>query len=98
MHFTSREDVIQAINEGMIDAVFCNIFLYNFEADLDALGDPDTTCMLDGAGMTVRKDSRLPDWWNPAFDQLKESSEYQRICDEVTTKHSQSEEEIACID
>ncbi|XP_071810004.1 L-arginine-binding protein-like [Asterias amurensis] len=98
-HFTTRESIVQAVNGQEVDAVFSNTNIYNLDADLDvAPGDAISTCQGDGAGIMIRKDSRLADWWNPAFDQLKMSSEYQRICSEVAEKHGdQSTKDVDCI-
>ena len=75
-------------SQRQVDAVFSNTNIYDLDADLDvAPGDAISTCQGDGAGIMIRKDSRIADWWNPAFDQLKMSSEYQRICSEVAEKH-----------
>ena len=62
----------------------------NLGLDLDvAVGDPITTCTQDGPGIMVRKDSKLPDWWNPAFDQLKMTSGYEKICTSYAELHGE---------
>ncbi|XP_071784086.1 arginine-binding periplasmic protein-like [Asterias amurensis] len=87
-HFMSSESAVQAVNNQEVDAVFANIYSLDLAEHLDiASGDTISSCSGDGAGIMIRKDSRLADWWNPAFDQLKMSNEFQRICSEVSAKH-----------
>ncbi|XP_022099045.1 uncharacterized protein LOC110983787 [Acanthaster planci] len=97
-HFKSKKSLVNAVNNNLVDAAFSNTQFFNLDEDLQIVGDPITNCMKGGAGMMVRKDSRLPDWWNPAFEQLKLSSEYQRICDRVTEVHDTSEKGVDCVD
>ncbi|XP_038069048.1 uncharacterized protein LOC119738282 [Patiria miniata] len=98
VHYSTREEIIAGVNGGEVDAVFANDQIFNLRTDLDvAAGNPITTCMQAGAGMMVRKDSRLPNWWDPAFDQLKQTSQYRQICDEITTNHDQSDHEVECV-
>ncbi len=97
-HFTTREGLVNAVNTGQVDAVFTDLFL-NLETDLDvAPGGPVSKCVVHGPGVMVRLDSRLPEWWNPAFQQLKQSSEYKRICSEVPEKHGHVSTVVYCLD
>ncbi len=98
-HFMTRESVLQAVNNQEVDAAFTNTYSLDLAADLDvAPGDPISTCNGEGAGIMIRKDSRLADWWNPAFEQLKMSSDYQRICSEVAEKHGgQLTKKLKCL-
>ena len=40
-----------------------------------------------GAGVMVMPDSTLPDWWNPAFQIIRESGEYREICEQSESRH-----------
>ncbi|XP_022100877.1 uncharacterized protein LOC110984729 [Acanthaster planci] len=98
VHYQTREEVVESVNNEQVDAVFANDQIFNLDTDLDvASGTPISTCMQDGAGMMVRKDSRLPDWWNPAFDQLKQTSQYRDICTSILENHDQSAHEVDCV-
>jgi len=98
VHYSTRDEVITGVNGEEVDAVFANDQIFNLRTDLDvAAGAPVTTCMQDGAGMMVRKDSRVPDWWNPAFDQLKQTSTYRNICSQILERHDQSDHEVQCV-
>ena len=71
--------------------MFTSTFL-DLDADLDAVQEyPAAICTKAGSSIMVRKDSNLPDWWNPAFRELKQSSEYRNICSEVSEKHGETE-------
>jgi ABC-type amino acid transport substrate-binding protein len=99
VHYTTREEVVAGVNDGEVDAVFANDQIFNLQTDLDvASATLISTCMQDGAGMMVRKDSHLPDWWNSAFDALKETSQYRDICSEILERHDQSDHEVECVD
>ncbi|XP_038049374.1 uncharacterized protein LOC119722996 [Patiria miniata] len=98
-HYSTREEIIAAVNNSEVDALFTNEQIFDLKSDLDVVMDraPITTCMLAGAGMMLRKDSLVTNWWDPAFDQLKQTSAYRKICSEVLMRHNQSVHSVDCV-
>ncbi|XP_072023503.1 uncharacterized protein [Amphiura filiformis] len=75
-----------ALGLGEIDAAFVGT-----DVDLVArnaiISDEIMTCSVEGAGMMMRKDTYLENWWNPAWRVLLASDEYQQICDDIERVH-----------
>ncbi|XP_072019119.1 uncharacterized protein [Amphiura filiformis] len=73
--------IINALDAGEIDAIFVSDDLEGVATDngLEVLRRFDS-CLLGGESIMVRKDSLLPSWWDPAFEMLLGSAEYDQIC------------------
>ncbi|XP_022098521.1 uncharacterized protein LOC110983521 [Acanthaster planci] len=78
-YYVSQQDLLTAVNNGEVDAVFVNEYLEITEY-LQLASDKLNRCTIGGQAMMTRKDSTLADWWNPAFQTLLDSPEYLQIC------------------
>ena len=47
-------------------------------------------CTKAGLSVMTRKDNRLIDWWDPAFEQLKSSAQWPEICKDLTEEHGKN--------
>ncbi|XP_014662490.1 PREDICTED: histidine-binding periplasmic protein-like [Priapulus caudatus] len=58
------------------------------------------SCMIKGLSMMTKKDSLLAQWWDPAFNMVKEKGIYNQICKEAPKKHAGNEVDIEldCLD
>ncbi|XP_072019118.1 uncharacterized protein [Amphiura filiformis] len=74
----------RALARGQIDAIFMSNDLEGvaIENGLEAIMTYES-CLLGGESIMTRKDSLLESWWNPAFEMLLDSPEYQEICDNL---------------
>ncbi len=58
-------------------------------------GDPETevvsrdivSCARDGLSVMMRKDNQLDTWWNPAFETLKQTSQWRTVCNDLLDEH-----------
>ncbi|XP_014662488.1 PREDICTED: arginine-binding periplasmic protein-like isoform X2 [Priapulus caudatus] len=98
-HYTHSEEAYKALDNNEIAAFFHS---------LDALVDltkykwigAQYSCMLKGMSMMIKKGSKLAQWWDPAFNNVKEKGVYRKICKEAETKHARDEVRIDfdCLD
>ncbi|XP_077983878.1 L-arginine-binding protein-like [Glandiceps talaboti] len=99
IHYPSVESLQDALQNNEVDAVFANVNIFTPVLDVvDKVGQEITNCMKDGGAMMFRKDTRLSEWWNPAFERLKESSRYKQICDAANENHGHMPGDILCVD
>ena len=75
-----------------VDASFHTEIGYKAIPDIEQISDDIRECVVAGMSMMVLKDSKLPDWWNPALKHLMESHEYSVICDDLNEKHGKGRE------
>ncbi|XP_077986846.1 L-arginine-binding protein-like [Glandiceps talaboti] len=97
VHYITAEAAEQAVLDGEVDAAFFNSNMFA-STTLTPISDEITNCMKDGAAMMFRKDNPLASWWNPAFDRLKESSQYRQICEDANKNHGHMPGKIMCVD
>ena len=62
------------------------------------VSDEITGCSKAGISAMTRKDNRLVDWWNPAFEKLKSIPKWQDVCQDLTEEHGKTIRSLlACI-
>ena len=79
------EEAVENVKSEKADALFSP--RRNIEG-LEAL--PDIYDCGDGVAIMVMPDSSLPDWWNPAFQELMDSGEYGELCEQSESRHGGS--------
>ncbi|XP_071806602.1 L-arginine-binding protein-like [Asterias amurensis] len=79
INFLTQQDLLSAVNNGEVDAVFISEFL-GVKNNLKLASDRIDGCALQGYSMMMRKDNTLATWWNPALNALIASTEYREIC------------------
>lgn len=85
VYYNSLPELFQGVRDGEVDA--------GFESDvkepgnLDFLVTEDVYCAIDGISLMARKDNRIVDWWNPAFEKVLSSDKYSDICDNLLEEH-----------
>ncbi|XP_067678786.1 arginine-binding periplasmic protein-like [Haliotis asinina] len=67
----------ELVLNGTVDAAFSP---RSRIPDLETL-DITLHCDLGGVAVMVTKGSTLPDWWNPAYEKIVKSGEYQKLCE-----------------
>ncbi|XP_072018576.1 uncharacterized protein [Amphiura filiformis] len=84
-HFLSPSDLVAAVNSDTVDVAFA----LNNVISADQLDQIETEikCYNSGPGLMLRVDSDLTTWWNKAQENLMASSEYNRVCQDLTEEH-----------
>ena len=83
--------IVDLHKESFTNKLWClqvdAVFTPRNEIDgLNRTSDINYACS-EGAAIMTQKDSKLPDWWNPAFEAVEASGEYARLCNESEEKH-----------
>ncbi|XP_072019121.1 uncharacterized protein [Amphiura filiformis] len=81
----TTEEVIEAVQSGEADAAFVSRDLSNVVQALQQVSPYLDRCTLGGASLMCRKDSHLPNWWNPAWRRLLNSPRHEEFCDRIDT-------------
>ncbi|XP_077977916.1 ABC transporter arginine-binding protein 1-like [Glandiceps talaboti] len=84
----AREDLFNELKDEKIDAVFMLTSLAGQTNSLgfEAIGDA-LKCGSGHSHVMVRKDSHVPDWFDPALDNLKTSGKYYQVCRHAKEVH-----------
>ncbi|XP_072036796.1 L-arginine-binding protein-like isoform X1 [Amphiura filiformis] len=88
--YQSYEDLIDAVISGEVDATIDPDFIHVDHPDtLKLVKDVPILCTPadHGAGLMLRMDNPLADWWNPAQQRLMQTSEYRQICQDIKDEH-----------
>ena len=77
---------------SQVDAIFDAKRLYLRSTEFEIASGDFLTCVKAGFSVMTRKDSRLIDWWNPAFAKLvADTSQWTAICNDLTDEHGEDE-------
>ncbi len=76
------DEAVENVKTGKADAIFSPRTRI---PGLDAV--PGSYNCGEGVAVMVMPDSTLPEWWNPAFQQLVDSGEYADICEQSVSRH-----------
>ncbi|XP_072046763.1 uncharacterized protein [Amphiura filiformis] len=88
VHYLTRPAAQQGLRNNEVDAIFDAKLVYlNQNPDFQIVSDDILTCVKAGFSVMTRKDSRLIDWWNPAFATLTATSQWKYICNDLDDEH-----------
>ncbi|XP_041459215.1 uncharacterized protein LOC121410902 [Lytechinus variegatus] len=100
VHYGNRNQLIDAVNNNEVVAVFTNAHTL-LNSGLEQVGPTITNCQRAGGSIMTPMQSTLPDWWNPAFDALKQSGAYKDICAKLDNEHGSQRGfggDVVCLD
>lgn len=87
VHYNGRDAMVDAIVNEEIDAAFDAKTAYDNTEIVEIVSTDISTCAVGGFSMMTRKDSRLHEWWNPAFERLMATTQYRLICQDLKDQH-----------
>jgi len=93
--FEDYKHLVEAVMNEKVDAVLAPKALDLSDKGLEHT-EPYFYCSPQGASVMVRYGDELLNWWNQAFDELRESGEYHRLCQSAKRKHG-SHGEVHCV-
>ncbi|XP_030843608.1 uncharacterized protein LOC115924905 [Strongylocentrotus purpuratus] len=88
-HYQSADLMIDAVLNGVIDVAFGEL-LSQFTSSLKLISPPDfdNNCQAGGASIMTRHTNRdLVNWWNDAFQRLRDRGRYNEICEAIPERH-----------
>lgn len=86
-HYVTMHDAAMSVVNGESDALFSWIPAPEGMMQCPAL---PFGCDLGGIAQMVKKDSHLPEWWNPAFQTFVDCGCYDALCEGSLEKHGKS--------
>ena len=69
-----------------VDAAF-DAKVSSLTTQLEVNSEEILSCGIAGSSFMMRKDNGFADWWNPAFEKLRATSEFRKICEGLTGEH-----------
>ncbi|XP_072048088.1 uncharacterized protein [Amphiura filiformis] len=87
VHYPTRPAAQQGLRDNEVDAIFDAKRIYLRNMEFQIVSDDFLTCVKAGFSVMTRKDSRLVDWWNPAFASLTATSQWKYICNDLIDEH-----------
>lgn len=84
VYYDSLPGMVQGVIDGEVDAGFESLFP---NTDVVDFIEAEVFCSVDGIGLMHRKDNPINDWWNPAWQQVRDSEEYEMICNNLLEEH-----------
>ncbi|KAI0226235.1 hypothetical protein LSAT2_023120 [Lamellibrachia satsuma] len=84
--FDRHEDMVAALMRGDIDALLTTEALNTGKLRLRAIA-PWFSCTTQGPSVMAHYGSDVIDWWNKAFQELKDTGKYETLCERAAVDH-----------